>query len=69
MCFKYIPAHTVLDLSDKFKPISLNNAILNEDATKCCELKAAPLFDLVAAVLSQVRVNILYRGSTYKEIC
>lgn len=29
MCFKYIPAQTVLVSSDKFKPILLNNAMLN----------------------------------------
>lgn len=27
--FKYFPTHTVLDSGDKFKPISLNNALLN----------------------------------------
>lgn len=28
-CFKCIPVHTVLDCGDKFKPISLNNTVLN----------------------------------------
>lgn len=56
---------------DKFKPISLNNAVLNQDATfvtNCCELKAAPLFDLKAAVLSQsqVRLSVQYHS---KWIC
>lgn len=56
MLFKYIPLPAVfLDSCDKFKPISLNNAILNQGAafvtlSNYFELKAVLLFDLKAAV-------------------